>query len=217
MMIMERKRITPEIGKEYEHKISGTFRCLSIDNEMSLSLNGVSGKSAVLQNTETGWTFLAHGVNMYENGTIDWEFSTQGRFERLPKEFKYNKGDWIVYTNSDGECKSGTIIQQIQTDDNKLMYCIEGEDRNIAEDNINYMTFKEFVDTPMFAEADVVTAVDCAGQKVDGDWIKDNSPVVSYKKSGGALELTIGKAPIEDIGKEKSDTKRETRKNDIER
>ncbi len=131
-----RVRITPEVGKIYEHNSGGTYICLSLENEISVTTSGNTGKSAVLQNTETGWTLLAHGVNKYDNGKIDWDFSTQGRFEELPKEFKFKEGDKVVYTNSEGERKSGTVLHRIKTDDNKLMYNIEGADRNIRESNI---------------------------------------------------------------------------------
>ena len=35
----------------------------------------------VLQNIHSGWKFTAHGVNIHEDGCIDWDFSTHGRFE----------------------------------------------------------------------------------------------------------------------------------------
>ena len=35
----------------------------------------------VLQNIHSGWKFTAHGVNIHEGGCIDWDFSTNGRFE----------------------------------------------------------------------------------------------------------------------------------------
>ena len=37
-----------------------------------------------LFNVKSGWSFIAHGVNMYEDGSIDWDFSTDGYFaERM--------------------------------------------------------------------------------------------------------------------------------------
>ena len=36
--------------------------------------------SAVVRSTITGWTMMIHGTNIYEDGTIDWDFSTNGYF-----------------------------------------------------------------------------------------------------------------------------------------
>lgn len=36
--------------------------------------------AARLRSTVTGFTLTAHGVNMYEDGSIDWDFSTNGYF-----------------------------------------------------------------------------------------------------------------------------------------
>ena len=36
-----------------------------------------------LINTRTGWTLIAHGVNLYPDGLYDWDFSTHGHFESL--------------------------------------------------------------------------------------------------------------------------------------
>ena len=189
---MKSKRITPEIGKEYEHKSGGIYKCIGIDNEMSLSSNGNSGKSAVLQNTDTGWTLLAHGVNMYENGTIDWEFSTQGRFETLPKDFKFNVGDYVIYQDENANSKCGEIIKQKQTDDNRLYYVVEGADRNIAESNIRYMTFKEMQEQPVWKNAEVIKVIDGAGVEVNSDWATPDAPVLHFRANEGCLEVTVG-------------------------
>lgn len=31
-------------------------------------------------NVKSGWCFIAHGVNIYSDGSIDWDFSTDGYF-----------------------------------------------------------------------------------------------------------------------------------------
>lgn len=71
---MNRKRITPQPGKVYTLKsnnsiITSIFRCLEAQS-------GV----AVMQNLASGWTFKAHGVGQYDDGEIDWDFSTGGYF-----------------------------------------------------------------------------------------------------------------------------------------
>lgn len=185
-------RITPEVDKIYENKGGGTFKCLSIDEEMSLSSNGVSGKSAVMQNVTTGWTLLAHGVNLYEDGKIDWEFSTQGRFEPIETSFVFKEGDYVAYTTAEGEEKSGFITSTVRTDDNKLMYVIEDADRNIPENNVRYMTWKEFLDTPTFEYADTLRVVDGSGVEVDSDWVRGDALIVGAVEQSGELEVVIG-------------------------
>lgn len=70
---MNRTRFTPRMGEIF--KLTGTsteYVCLKI-----------AGKYNVyLQNTKTGWTFLANGIGYYTDGSIDWDFSTEGHFER---------------------------------------------------------------------------------------------------------------------------------------
>lgn len=34
--------------------------------------------SAQVRSTITGWTMFVHGTNIYEDGSIDWDFSTNG-------------------------------------------------------------------------------------------------------------------------------------------
>ena len=71
---MNRKHITPEPGRVYTLKsnnsiITSLFRCLEAQS-------GV----AVMQNLASGWTFKAHGVGQYDDGEIDWDYSTGGYF-----------------------------------------------------------------------------------------------------------------------------------------
>lgn len=71
---MSTKRITPERGKVYKNKGSGEFFCI----------RGFDG-NAIMKNIASGWTFKANGVIQYEDGTIEWDYSTGGHFERLLK------------------------------------------------------------------------------------------------------------------------------------
>lgn len=70
---MLRKKYTPEAGKTYLNQAGGSFLCLRS--------GGTLGEGeAELQNTESSWTFIAHGCCIYEDGTIDWACSTNGHF-----------------------------------------------------------------------------------------------------------------------------------------
>ena len=66
-----RKAFTPETGGVYENESGGIFRCLRIDTYR---------QTAVMRNERSGWTFKAHGVGIYKDGRIDWDYSTDGYF-----------------------------------------------------------------------------------------------------------------------------------------
>lgn len=69
-MLATRQRFTPERGKTYTNEgDGGSYYCI----------NG-SDQDALLRNIKSGWTFLAHGVGRYADGSIDWDYSTGGRF-----------------------------------------------------------------------------------------------------------------------------------------
>lgn len=69
---MKCEKFTPEAGKTYKNQGGGTFRCLSA---------GTAGR-AIMQNEASGWTFTANGCGLYEDGTMDWDYSTGDRFEK---------------------------------------------------------------------------------------------------------------------------------------
>jgi len=76
---MYSQTITPEPGKTYTLKaahsmVTSTFLCLS----------GRYGE-AVLQNQTSGWIFKAHHIRQYDDGEIDWSYSTDGHFENVPE------------------------------------------------------------------------------------------------------------------------------------
>lgn len=76
MKTMKRTRFTPEAGKTYENEGGGSFHCLS---------SGPAGE-AVMQNVASLWTIDAHGCGIYEDGRIDWDYSTGGHFRERRKE-----------------------------------------------------------------------------------------------------------------------------------
>lgn len=60
-------------GNTYENKNGGTYKCLREINRDTYDMT----------NTVTGWTLRAHVITMYEDGKIEWDYSTEGRFEKL--------------------------------------------------------------------------------------------------------------------------------------
>ena len=59
----------PEEGMIYRNAGGGTYRC-----ERSY------GTKARMVNTKSGWDFIAHGCRIYFDGSIEWDYSTDGRF-----------------------------------------------------------------------------------------------------------------------------------------
>ena len=67
-----RKTYQPEVGGLYENEAGGIFRCSNV----SRWTPGV----ATMRNERSGWTFEAHGIGIYKDGRIDWDYSTDGYF-----------------------------------------------------------------------------------------------------------------------------------------
>ena len=63
------KPLAPEPGAIYRNAGGGVFRCES-----------ANGTTAWMTNTKSGWHFQAHGCRRYFDGTIEWDYSTDGRF-----------------------------------------------------------------------------------------------------------------------------------------
>ena len=72
-----RRPFNPERGEIYENRGGGTFLCLA---------GSQTAGRATLWNTASGWTFVAHNCGIYPDGTIDWDFSSGGRFGPLEPE-----------------------------------------------------------------------------------------------------------------------------------
>lgn len=71
-----KRNVTLEQGKTYKNRGGGTFRCLQVGGFLRPG-------DARMQNTASGWTMDAHCVTMYEDGSIEWDYSTGGRFEEM--------------------------------------------------------------------------------------------------------------------------------------
>lgn len=66
-----RKPFKPESGETYENEGGGRFVCVD---------PYPTQRSAIMQNVASGWRFFAHGVGIYEDGKIDWDYSLGGHF-----------------------------------------------------------------------------------------------------------------------------------------
>jgi|GEM_PF-704645 len=59
-------------GCTYINHNGGDYLCISIPDE----------KSAVMERVKDKWTLVAHGIKMYGDGTIEWDYSTGGHWTR---------------------------------------------------------------------------------------------------------------------------------------
>lgn len=69
-------RFIPETGTIYENAGGGKYLCKGAR---------VYTSEARMQNTVSGWTCIAHGIVRYDDGTIEWDYSTDGHFEDIEK------------------------------------------------------------------------------------------------------------------------------------
>ena len=75
--IRSRTPFSPEPGKIYENEGGGRFLC---EGRWHLARG-----AHWMINIVSGWRFLAHGCGIYADGRIDWDYSTDGRFETPPE------------------------------------------------------------------------------------------------------------------------------------
>ena len=69
---MNRKPFTPKPGETYRNHGGGSFKCLGTPDQAG---------AFPMRNTASGWTLQAHGVGIYDDGSIDWDYSTGGYFQ----------------------------------------------------------------------------------------------------------------------------------------
>ena len=73
-----RRQLEPEVGKVYENAGGGMFMCIDAGGFYN---SGISD-NATFMNIKSFWALDAHGCGVYEDGRIDWDYSTNGRFVR---------------------------------------------------------------------------------------------------------------------------------------
>lgn len=77
---MDGKRLKPTPGTTYINKGGGAYLCGDVWKNDTLD----QSYSASMTNIKSGWTFIAHGITQYVDGSIEWDYSTGGRFEEIP-------------------------------------------------------------------------------------------------------------------------------------
>lgn len=69
-----RKPLLPILNEWYTNEGGGVYKCLRVFGE----------GDAIMRNISSGWTLHAHGLSVYEDGRIDWDYSTGLGFYELP-------------------------------------------------------------------------------------------------------------------------------------
>lgn len=76
---MKSERVYLKAGKIYRLHNHEEY-CIEVIK--TLPNDSYSPFSARVRSTISGWTMTIHGVNQYEDGSIDWDYSTDGIFTR---------------------------------------------------------------------------------------------------------------------------------------
>ncbi len=83
---MEKRYIIPVVGQTYINRNGGKYLCTenllySSEEQKQRSL-ALGEHIAYMERVKDGWKLDAHGVIQYEDGTIEWNYSTGGHFSR---------------------------------------------------------------------------------------------------------------------------------------
>lgn len=71
---MERKYFVPVVNGIYRNRNGQEYRCTSVVG------NGSAETTAYFTRLSDGWSLAAHGPLIYEDGTIEWNYSTGGHW-----------------------------------------------------------------------------------------------------------------------------------------
>lgn len=75
VMTERAKRIIPQEGAVYENRNGWRYLCVASPTEKD------TDDAATMQRVSDGWTLKAHNVYLYPDGTVEWDFSTDGHWE----------------------------------------------------------------------------------------------------------------------------------------
>ncbi len=68
-------RASLEVGRVYRNRNDRDYLCKAVDEF----------GTAVMERVSDGWTLRAHGVCMYPDGTIEWDYSGGGHWPVVRK------------------------------------------------------------------------------------------------------------------------------------
>ena len=74
---MSRRKYSIKKNEVVQHKNGWYFICIE------------DGKNPTLMNVKTGWEMVVHGLGKYDDGKIDWDFSTGGYWSYMGEDPEY--------------------------------------------------------------------------------------------------------------------------------
>lgn len=81
---MKKQYIIPVIGQTYLNRNGEEYRCISNmtygNEERARRALSLGEHWASMVRVKDGWSLTAHGIIQYADGTIEWNYSTGGRF-----------------------------------------------------------------------------------------------------------------------------------------
>lgn len=82
---MQRKYFMPAVGQIYINRNGSTYRCISnaeYPDEilMRRAVDLGEHRSSMLRITD-GWSITVHGICRYEDGSVEWNYSSGGSFQ----------------------------------------------------------------------------------------------------------------------------------------
>lgn len=78
----ERKPFAPVFGEVYVNKNGSTYRCIDrVPPEMRTDPCNALMQSTIVASWGA-WTFMAKGICVYPGGSIEWDHSVGGTFEK---------------------------------------------------------------------------------------------------------------------------------------
>ena len=125
---MNRKPFTPQPGASYRNQGGGNFVCIAATEENDVF---------IMQNQASGWTFNAHGVGIYDDDSIDWNYSTNGHFESVSGQ-QSPPCPQDVFRNAvqtwGKEAQTDMMIEEMAELTKEILNERRGRDHNIAEE-----------------------------------------------------------------------------------
>ena len=124
---MNRKPFTPQPGAEYRNQGGGVFDCIG-------TADPEHADAFIMRNKASGWTFYAHGIGIYDDGSIDWDYSSGGRFGSVSGQqdaqevFRNAVRTWGKAAQVD------MMIEETAELTKELLNERRGRDHNIAEE-----------------------------------------------------------------------------------
>lgn len=70
---MDRTYITPIVNQTYTNRNGSEYRCTSVAEAIR-----PCETTALFTRVRDGWSLQAHGILQYDDGTIEWNYSTGG-------------------------------------------------------------------------------------------------------------------------------------------